>query len=154
MPVRDEKPEKLRVDHVQRAKLPWRDVDLTECGLPVEDHPVITRDTFAARIREWGKERTRYTVCMTCATTAPHYSAWETDPVSVMKREAERCGWYPRAQDVGRDLFTRELRAMAALIEAHREEFDGYVQGLAETSSLATARKRKVAGFLPPRVKK
>ena len=69
MPVRDEKPEKLRVDHVERGPLPWRDVELTECGLPVEAHPVITRNTYQARLREWGQQRTGFTVCRTCSNT-------------------------------------------------------------------------------------
>jgi hypothetical protein len=140
--ARDEEPEKLRVDHVERGALPWRQVELTECGLPVADHPVITRDAYVARYKAWGRERTMFTVCRTCANTAANYKPWDEDPVQTIKREAERCGWYPRADDLGRDLFTRELRAIAALIEAHREEFDGYVEGLAETVSLDRARQQ------------
>lgn len=144
MPVRDEKPEKLRIDHVQRGPLPWREAELTECGLPIADHPVITRDTYLARLREWGQERTRFTVCRTCAHTAGNYATWEQDPVSTIKREAERCGWFPSRGDEGRDLFTRELRAFAALAEAHEEEFRGYVEGLTETVSLVDfARKNR-----------
>lgn len=143
MPVRDEKPEKLSIDHVQRGPLPWRTAELTECGLPVADHPVITRASYLARVREWGQQRTRFTVCRTCATTAANYRPWEEDPVSVIRREAERCGWFARDDDEGRDLFIRELRALAALAEAHPEEFAGYVQGLTETVSLDAARNRR-----------
>lgn len=147
MPVREDKPEKLSIDHVQRGALPWREVELTECGLPVEDHPVITRNSYIARLREWGQQRTRFTVCRTCATTAANCPPWEEDPVSVIKREADRCGWFPREGDEGRDLFTRELRALAALAAAHPEEFAGYVDGLSETVSLDAARRnRKKAG--------
>lgn len=143
MPVRDEKPEKLVIDHVQRESLPWRVAELTECGLPVENHPVITRDSYIARVREWGQQRTRFTVCRTCATTAANYKPWEEDPVSVIRREAERCGWFPREGDEGRDLFVRELRALAALAAAHPEEFSDYVQGLTETVSLDAARRTR-----------
>lgn len=143
MPVRDEKPEKLSIDHVERGKLPWRDAELTECGLPVANHPVITRASYLARVREWGQQRTRFTVCRTCATTAANYKPWEEDPVSVIRREAERCGWFARDDDLGRDLFVRELRALAALAAAHPEEFTGYVQGLTETVSLDAARKTR-----------
>ncbi len=143
MPIRDEKPEKLTIDHVERGPLPWRETELTECGLPVADHPVITRATYIARIREWGQQRTRFTVCRTCATTAANYKPWDEDPVSVIRREAERCGWFARDDDEGRDLFVRELRALAALAAAHPDEFSGYVQGLTETVSLDAARKSR-----------
>lgn len=143
MPVRHEIPEKLSIDHVQRGPLPWRGAELTECGLPVTNHPVITRASYLARIREWGQHRTRFTVCRTCATTAANYKPWEEDPVSVIRREAERCGWFPRDGDEGRDLFVRELRALAALAAAHSEEFAGYVEGLTETVSLENARRTR-----------
>jgi hypothetical protein len=136
-------PEKLSIDHVQRGPLPWRAVELTECGLPVVNHPVITRASYIARIREWGQHRTRFTVCRTCATTAANHKPWEEDPVSVIRREAERCGWFPRDGDEGRDLFVRELRALAALAQAHPEEFAGYVEGLTETVSLDAARRTR-----------
>lgn len=143
MPARQETPEKLHVDHVERGPLPWRNVELTECGLPIGGHPVITRDSYLARLREWGKERTRFTVCRTCANTAANYKPWDEDPVSTMKREAERCGWFVRDDDEGRNLFTRELRALAALAAAHEDEFRSYVEGLTETVSLDAARKTR-----------
>lgn len=143
MPIRDEKPEKLTIDHIERGPVPWRMVELTECGLPVANHPVITRDTFIARLREWGQQRTRFTVCQTCSTTAANNPPWEKDPVAVIRREAERCGYFPREGDEGRDLFTRELRALAALAAAHPEEFSGYVEGLTETVSLDAVRKSR-----------
>jgi hypothetical protein len=143
LPVRDDKPAPLSIDHVERGSLPWRQTELTECGLPIARHPVITRSSYLARLREWGQERTRFTVCRTCATTARNYAPWDEDPVSAMKREAERCGWFPRPDDQGRDLFTRELRALAALAAAHEEEFRGFVEGLTETVSLDVARKSR-----------
>lgn len=143
MPIRDEKPEKLSIDHVARGQLPWRAAELTECGLPVANHPVITRDSYFARIREWGKQRTRFTVCGSCASTAANYKPWAEDPISTIRREAERCGWFARPGDEGRDLFARELRALAALVEAHPEEFADYLQGLTETLSLDAARQAR-----------
>jgi hypothetical protein len=143
MPVRDEKPERLKIDHVARSPLPWRTIELTECGLPVEAHPVITRDSYLARLREWGQDRTRFTVCRTCAQTAANYKTWEEDPVNAIQREAHRHGFFAREADGGRDLFTRELRALTALVEAHREEFDAYVEGLTETTSLDAVRRAK-----------
>jgi hypothetical protein len=144
VPIREEKPEKLKIDHVALPPLPWREVELTECGLPVEAHPVITRDSYIARLREWGQDRTRFTVCRTCALTAANYKTWEEDPVSAIQREAQRHGFFQARQpDEARALFTRELRALAALAEAHRDEFVGYVEGLTETVSLETARQAR-----------
>ena len=142
MTARDEKPEKLTIDHVERGALPWRPLELTECGLPIAGHPVITRDSYLARLREWGQERTRFTVCRTCANTARNYVPWSEDPVSSIKREAERCGWFRGAPaDPVRDLFSRELRALAALAAEHEDEFRAYVTGLTETVSLDAARR-------------
>lgn len=142
-PIREEKPERLKIDHVARSPLPWRTIELTECGLPVEAHPVITRDSYLARLREWGQDRTRFTVCRTCASTAANYRTWDEDPVNAIQREAHQHGFLARDASLGRDLFSRELRALAALYEAHREEFDGYVEGLTETVSLDRARHAK-----------
>ncbi len=143
MPLREEKPAKLSIDHVQREPLPWRDAELTECGLPIDNHPVITRTSFAARLREWGQERTRFTVCRTCANTVHKCLTWNDDPVAAIKREADRCGWFPHPEDLGRDLFTRELKALAALAAAHQQEFRAYVDGLTDTVSLTDARKAR-----------
>lgn len=41
------------------------------------------------------------------------------------------------------DLLDRELRALAALVEAHREKFDGYLAGLESTVNLADARAKR-----------
>lgn len=144
MTARDEKPEKLRIDHVERAPLPWRDAELTECGLPLEGHPTITRASYEARLREWGRERTAWTICRTCGQTAGRWKPWSEDPVSAIQREAERHGYY-HSGNPARELFLRELRALAALAEAHQDEFNGYVQGLTETVSLADARKARKA---------
>lgn len=132
-------------DHIVRSGLPWRAEQITECGRPTSDvASMITLDQLTARIREHGKQRTAFTVCMTCWNAAGHAARWEANPVGVIGREAQRCGFVvdrssrPEAQQ-----FAAELRAIAALIEAHRAEFDGYILGLAETSDLAAARKRK-----------
>lgn len=143
-PVREERPEKLSIDHVARPPLPWRDLELTECGLPVTNHPVITRASYLARLSEWGQQRTSFTVCRTCANTASNYRTWDEDPVSAIQREAQRHGFFrPSHTDAPRDLFTRELRALAALAAAHRDEFAAYVDGLTETVSLHEARQKR-----------
>lgn len=123
-------------DHILRAGLPWRDYELTECGREVADvATTITRDQFFERIKRLGKQRTAFTVCMTCASTAPNYLPWNEDPVSCLRREVQL--WR------GNERMTGELRAIAALIAAHPDEFAGYLSGLAETVSLADRRRKQ-----------
>lgn len=132
----DERPAE-HLDHVARPMLPWRVSHLTECGLSTSSLPVIDVDTLIARIGRLGQRRTALGVCMTCWTTASHSKKWDIDPVSVMEREVRR--HKPKQLE-------RELRAIAALINAHREEFDTAVAGLAGTPSLAEHRRNRRQG--------
>lgn len=121
------------LDHVRRADLPWRVADLTECGRRVTDvAQLITRDELAARLARHGRKRSAMLTCMTCFETAGRYRAFAVDPVDALRREVN-----DYRQD---ERLTAELRALAALVQAHREEFDGFVTGLGETVSLAAAR--------------
>lgn len=125
------------LDHIIRPALPWRDDRLTECGRPMEDVPhVITRDGFALKYRTQGQQRSALTTCMTCWTTARRWPTWDADPVEVMRRELA-----VYAED--RDQVGRELRAVAALIGAHRDEFAGLLAGLAQVGDLAARRQAK-----------
>ncbi|MDO3312384.1 Uncharacterised protein [Mycobacteroides abscessus subsp. abscessus] len=134
-------------DHVTRAQLPWRADELTECGRQLNDVATyITRDQLIARVKEHGQQRTAFTVCMTCWNTASsHRYNWNSDPIATIAREAGRCGGsYGHASpSPERSQLVAELRAIAALIEAHRDEFDGYINDLAETANLAARRNRK-----------
>lgn len=69
-----------------------------------------------------GKQRAAMLTCMTCAQTAERWGTWDTDPRRALEREIQwEAGWSRanRGQQL-RD----ELLAIAALIEAHRDEFD------------------------------
>lgn len=130
----------LTRDHIIRADLPWRKADLTECGRKIETvKGVTTMADVLDRVKRLGKQRTAFTVCMTCYSTGYNYQSWEQDPLDVMRRHCVRYG-----RDAGADnaRLRDELRAIAALVEAHRDEFDGYIQGLAETVDLASRRRR------------
>ncbi|SIH23813.1 Uncharacterised protein [Mycobacteroides abscessus subsp. abscessus] len=152
---------KQPLDHVIRAVLPWRTGELTECGRELADvAAAITIEQLIARIKEHGKQRTAFTVCITCWTTAHshRHDTWELDPIGVMGREAERCGMYRVhvSQTPERDQLTAELRAIEALIAAHRDEFDQYIAGLGESIDLDAARRarkstqqKKAAGNRP-----
>jgi hypothetical protein len=61
----------------------------------------------------------------------------------VIRRECERAGWNAGTADG--EQFTRELRAIAALIGEHRAEFDGYLSGLGDTIDLRARRLSRKA---------
>lgn len=123
-------------DHVLRPDLPWRTSTLTECGKVAADvKSCIDREALLARIRHDGVRRAAYSTCMTCLETARRWPDWGQDPVEALRREFHGGRADPRMHD--------ELRALAALVAAHRDEFDGYLAGLAETVSLADRRARQ-----------
>ena len=127
-----------RRDHVARSMLPWRSDALTECGRPTSDvAQVITLDELDDRIMRNGEERTVFTVCMTCWQTSSLAARWETNPVGMIAREAVRAGIGHREPSSQPEAcrFANELRAIAALIDAHRDEFDRYFAGFESTAS-------------------
>lgn len=126
------------LEHViRRASLPWRPPATwrTECGKPATEHASISYDDFVFKIRKQGQQRASLSTCMTCWTTASRYQPWSVDPVDALRREVQ----------LGRDPGTlrHELWAIAALIDAHRDEFDAYLQGLQQTTDLAARRQAK-----------
>ncbi|MEQ7008402.1 hypothetical protein ABN028_19710 [Actinopolymorpha sp. B17G11] len=126
------------LDHVLRPPLPWRKESLTECGLDPASFQTITRDEFIAKVKDLGQKRSAMTTCMTCWDTARRWPTWEQDPPRRLSREVKWGGH-------GDDQFTRELYAITALIEAHREEFDDYLAGLETTVSLQERRRERRA---------
>lgn len=133
-------------DHVLRAPLPWRTDHLTECGRRSDDVATcITLDDLTARIKKHGKQRTAFTVCITCWNTSANAAQWETNPVGVIWREAQRAGIGSTNPSIRPEAvrLTHELRAIAALIAAHPEEFSDYLTGLRETTSLADHRRHR-----------
>lgn len=134
--------------HIERSRLPWHDERKTECGLDPSTMPTWTRDEAIAQSRKLGRQRFSLFCCMTCAHTVERHATWDQDPASCLVRFAERntlrrWGGYTENEDAAR--FAAELRAIAALIEAHRDEFDETVAGLLDTTSLDAARTAKQA---------
>ena len=125
------------VDHVLRPKLPWRNDEgaITECGYDALKVKTLTREEFMARLKDMGEQRTAILTCMTCVQTATRWHAWEADPRAALQREIE---WEHRGRwdkDDGRRRLVYELRAIAALVDTHRAEFEHAVaqlQGVAE----------------------
>jgi hypothetical protein len=145
--------DKLEISHVERPELPWRKPEqmLTECGLVVASYPTITRDELFHRWKEWGEQRTAMTVCMTCFQTAQRWQTWFEDPLHGVQRAIEKeprhyggIGWkYGINQPAPNSPLRAELRAMAMLIERHREEFDGILTGLGEVVNLDEKRRER-----------
>lgn len=117
---------KQPVDHIIRPQLPWRDgPGVTECGYDASKVPALTREAYAQRVKDLGKQRAAMVTCMTCANTAERWGSWGDDPRKALGREIEwEAGWSRRNN--GSRLLD-ELLAVEALIEAHRAEFDAKV---------------------------
>lgn len=116
------------VDHIIRPRLPWRldESGITECGYDASKVKALTRDEFFQRLKDYGQQRTAMLTCMTCSQTAKRWKAWNDDPRQALEREItwEWGGGYYARSDRGVRL-RDELFAIAALIEAHRDEFAG-----------------------------
>jgi hypothetical protein len=134
------------LDHVARPSLPWRDDAITECGLSdMSAARVLSRAAFEDKVKRQGKTRSALTTCMTCWQTASRWKDWSQAPSEVLRRELP--SWSASRQPHPR--IDAELRAIAALIAAHREEFDDFLTGLALTSDLETRRamrRRRIVG--------
>lgn len=119
------------VDHVIRPGLPWRppSAAITECGYDASKVKALTRAEFFQREKELGKQRTAMVTCMTCSDTARRWKTWDDDPRQAMDREiAWEWGNGYRAREDRGELLKDELIAIAALIEAHPEEFAATIQ--------------------------
>jgi hypothetical protein len=118
------------VDHIMRPSLPWRPptAAITECGYDASKVKALTREEFFQREKDLGKQRTAMLTCMTCSDTARRWKSWEDDPRQAMDREiAWEWGNGYRAREDRGERLKDELIAIAALIEAHREEFENTI---------------------------
>lgn len=141
------------VDHILRPALPWRtgEPGITECGFDASKVKTLTREEYVRRYKDLGQQRMALLTCMTCADTARRWGTWEDDPRRAVDREItwEWGGGYRARNDRGQRL-KDELLAVAALIEAHRDEFDAHVQ---ETVARRDWNEKKAAVARRPVVK-
>lgn len=134
------------IHHITRDRLPWRpaSADRTECGLQAAGRDVVDLAEAAKLVQTVGKTRAREQLCITCFETAPNKEDWENNPAAVMARECgSEAGRYGRGEDRP---MNNELRAIAALIAAHPDEFDALVADHQATVSLDGARLAKRRG--------
>lgn len=140
------------VDHILRSQLPWRnEAGITECGYDASKVKAVTREEYFARLKELGQQRTAMLTCMTCADTARRWKTWEEDPRRAIGREVEwEAGgaYYSTRNDRGQRL-RDELLAIAALVEAHRDEFDAHI---ALTEQRRAWNEQKAAQQAKPKV--
>ena len=117
------------VDHIERPRLPWRSsAAVTECGLDASKVKTLSRGEFFQRLKDYGQQRAAMITCMTCSNTAGRWGTWDNDPRAAMQREIEweGTGRWSRHSERGERL-KDELLAIAALIDAHREEFEAHL---------------------------
>lgn len=120
------------VDHIVRPRLPWRapgEGAITECGYDASKVKTLTRDEFFKRVADLGKQRAAMLTCMTCSDTARRWGTWDDDPRLGLQREIEweRGASHWRGRDDRGQRLKDELIAVAALIEAHRDEFEATI---------------------------
>lgn len=129
------------MEHIERCLLPWQSERLTECGKPVAEFAaVLSREEAARKFRDQGKQRAAMTTCMTCMSRGQYQPlSWEQNPAAVMQRACERAGYYPKEDHP----MNVELRALALLVEAHRDEFDQAIRDLTAAVPLAKARDKR-----------
>lgn len=133
--------------HIERPSLPWRPETKTGCGLDVAGVPTWTRDEARAKAKSLGRQRFSLFACMTCTTVFGNTPEWDVDPAGCLGRVCDRLGglrFYRGARhQPERERFAAELRAIAALVEAHRDEFDETVEALLQTTSLDQKRRAR-----------
>lgn len=136
-----DRPMREALQHIIRPMIPWREGEpgLTECGRAQTDVAQwITLEEFIIKVRREGQQRSAMTTCMTCwsraAVGARVQEDWGHRPSAVIEREILRSGQPESRLDT-------ELRAIALLIQAHREEFDSLISGLQDAISLDARRQ-------------
>lgn len=107
--------------HLQRMAPPWSSQRRTVCG----------------------RARIEFLMCQTCLSLHGHRmetpSRWDEEPAEVVADWAGRGTWR-RTADA--DRIRDELRALALLVAAHREEFDALVEA-AGTDELRERRQER-----------
>ena len=136
------------VDHIRRPPLPWREEVQTECGRNLADVAQhISIDDAVSRFKDQGKTRATMTICVTCIQTAQRWAyhgggpvetpgSWQADPTQLLVRYLEGAQW----DESRHKAMNAELHAIAAVVAAHRDEYDLFLSSLAATVPLSDLR--------------
>jgi hypothetical protein len=122
--------------HLQRMAPPWSSQRRTVCGRALDDVGLwVTWDEAAALARKHGRARFAFLMCEVCVSMstyrAERASLWEEEPAQVVADWAARAGSRGSVRSrrtADADRIRDELRALALLVAAHREEFDALVE--------------------------
>lgn len=121
---------KQPLDHIVRPLLPWRspaEPATTECGYDASKVKAHSREQFAARLKEYGKQRCALLTCMTCMQTFERHPTWDEEPRLAIAREVQwEVQWWNAhhgARETNGHRLKDELLALAALAARHPEEF-------------------------------
>jgi hypothetical protein len=130
--------------HLPRACPPWAAQGRTVCGRSYNDVQVVLPwDEAQALVRKIGRRRAEFLFCQTCLSMHGSRMAsparWEQYPDQVVQDYAQRSSWRSTADG---EQTRAELRGLALLVAAHREEFEGYVYGLLN-DALANRRQQQ-----------
>ena len=132
----------MTYEHIIRSTVPWREPSLTECGRQLDDvAKVLTFDQAKAKVDREGQQRALYSMCQTCVSTTNRNPGWQSDPAAVLHRTYPALTWRRDKPEAIAD--RRELEAIAALVDAHRDEFDQMLSGMAEVPDLRDRRKAR-----------
>jgi hypothetical protein len=134
------------VAHLRRPVPPWEEVRHTHCGRLIADVAKMgTVEAFAALVKREGQRRAAYDYCLTCTERARYTpGSWETNATEIA------LDWLGRTRyvsDGGRDRTTATLHALAALVDAHRDEFEAHRD--ATKSGIASLNAKRTAKNMP-----
>ena len=133
--------------HIIAETWPWRTPDLTECGRAIEDVARTCTLGEAAQIQQTARSKTvaSLVLCQTCMDTCGrHYwTTWRMNPMGLVNRLTTHHHVRAAESSPRIDRMNIELRAIAALIAEHRDEFDAYIIGVQATTPLDAARKTR-----------
>lgn len=132
--------------HLRRVAPPWAAEDMTICGRPLSDVASwVQWEEAKALFNKHGRARAMFLFCATCVDRHGYKGdspgRFDRVPAKVTADWAERAAWRdsPQAERI-----RAELLGLAALVEAHRDEYDAHVAAQLgnELTARRAARKR------------
>ncbi len=132
--------------HLLRSKPPWREgLDFSICGRAAEKCARIidpgdldpAARAAAVRCAIWRKDEPPAGLCAVCCDRLRYSATWAADPVAVVAIDTDIYA------DCRGDALRTELRALAALVAAHPDEFRELLEGESVMLALAGSRSRR-----------